>query len=172
MLSADEPAPGNGQATSESEDEIIFTGTGVILAMAIGFDDSLVFTMNNALAETGGVFTLKTAPESEKESAADSEFGFGNGSESDNDATTALGGLLYDYSHTTPLPGTSTSTAGGDTGPEDVIELATGLGPFLPGIATCPVTGDIYVARGHTGLTRVVRGADGNFANKVRRLLI
>ncbi|CBJ28938.1 NHL repeat-containing protein [Ectocarpus siliculosus] len=54
-----------------------------------------------------------------------------------------------------------------ETAETSAVSLAAGLGPFLPGVAVCPVTGDVYVTRGHTGIARLVKGTDGSFGQKM-----
>lgn len=63
------------------------------------------------------------------------------------------------------------SSSGYGVGSGGAVPLASDLGPFLPGVAVCPITGDLYVARGHAGLIRIIRKADGSFEKKVRRYL-
>lgn len=59
------------------------------------------------------------------------------------------------------------SSSGYGVGSGRAVPLASDLGPFLPGVAVCPITGDLYVSRGHAGLVRFIRKADGSFENKV-----
>lgn len=111
-----------GGGFGTQDDELIFTGTGVILAMTVDADENLVFTMDDALAESGGVYRLEMAS----------------------------GGV--------PAVGAPATEADAET-------LGTDLGPLLPGVAVCPATGDVFVARGHAGLTRILKS--GGFVTQV-----
>lgn len=119
------------------DDTLVYTGTGVILAMAVDANDNLVFSMEDAPAVSGGVYMLKTAP-GERLLSQDEDEELGDGGEASLDDATA-----------------------------PAVLLAGGLGPFMPGVAVCPVSGDIYVSRGHTGIARLVKDADGGFSTKV-----
>lgn len=139
-----------------SGDELIHKGTGVILAIAVNADDDIVFTMNDALGESGGLYVLRMAPGGVPRGGMHSlDSGISSSTVDQTDEPSDGGISESDY-------------ASGSTGCDEAIPLATGLGPFLPGVAVCPVTGDVYVTSGHTGLTRVIRGANGGFENKVR----
>lgn len=142
--------PGSGEETSTSngdgdsvvrcdyrsaDDELVYTGTGIILALATDAADNIVFTMDDALAESGGVYVLPRV------------------------VATKTGEIGA------PRPQRSPVGADGDVAVAVPVAIATGLGPFLPGVAVCPRTGDVYVARGHTGLTRVRK--TGGFETKV-----
>lgn len=125
------PAPHDAVGGPQhGEDVLVYTGTGVILAMAVDADDNLVFSMEDAHAVSGGVFMLPISQDEDGE--------LGGGGEASLDGATA-----------------------------PAVLLAGGLGPFLPGVAVCPATGDIYVSRGHSGIARLVKGADGGFSTKV-----
>lgn len=119
------------------EDALVYMATGVILAITVDADDNLVFSMEDAPAVSGGVFMLQMG----------------------------LGGVLLPQDEDGDLGG------GGEASFDDTaapaLLLAGGLGPFLPGVAVCPVSGDIYVSRGHTGIARLVKDSDGGFGTKV-----
>ena len=135
---------------AQAEDTLIYAGTGGILAMAVDADDNLLFTMADALAVTGGVYTLEMAPGGVVRSREQLEDEESFGIEGDGQ-------------------GEDTGNSGGvDVTAAPAALVAPGLGPFLPGVAVCPVTGDVYVTRGHTGIARLVKGADGGFSSKVR----
>eukprot|EP00903_Cladosiphon_okamuranus_P013725 g12778.t1 len=119
------------------EDALIYSGTGVILSMTVDADDNLVFSMEDAPAVSGGVFMLKMGP----------------------------GGELLTQDEGGELDGGAEASFDDTTAP--ALLLANGLGPFLPGVAVCPVSEDIYVSRGHTGITRLVKDTDGGFSTKV-----
>lgn len=145
------PAPGTADDAvgdpprgHSGEDVLLYTGTGVILAMAVDADDNLVFSMEDAPAVSGGVFMLRMAP------------GGVLLLPRDDDADAALGG------------GGGEQAPSSDGASSPAVSLAGGLGPFLPGVAVCPATGDVYVSRGHTGIVRLLKDADGGFGNKVR----
>ena len=120
----------------QGEDALVYTGTGVILAMAVDADDNLIFSMEDAATVSGGVYMLQLAPARRDE---EEELGGGGGEASFDDEDAAARAVL----------------------------LAGGLGPFLPGIAVCPVSGDIYLSRGHTGITRLRKDILGGFNTKV-----
>ncbi|CAM9284108.1 unnamed protein product [Hapterophycus canaliculatus] len=143
--------PAYGASRSDGDvgqdlDTITYTGTGVILAIAVDADDNLIFTMEDAPTVSGGIFFLGMAPGGKVASQQQSR-----GKSHDPDGA---GDRLSQP--TTPASEYSPAVA-----------LAVDLGPFLPGVAVCPVTGDIYVTRGHTGVARLVKGVDGDFSTKV-----
>ncbi|CAN0544024.1 unnamed protein product, partial [Ectocarpus sp. 12 AP-2014] len=131
---------------SNDGDTVVYVGTGIILAMAIDSDDNLIFTMEDAPAVSGGVFLL---------SWRQINAGGGGGAED----SSGSGVSRYDsYFETRSEAETAETSA---------VSLTAGLGPFLPGVAVCPVTGDVYVTRGHTGIARLVKGTDGSFSQKM-----
>lgn len=125
----------------------MFRGTGVILALAIDAEDNLVFSMGDDVSKTGGVFILRS-------SAGD----VSKNAEYSSETITSW-----------PDPGESTAGRRGPLG-HDAVVLGADLGAFLPGVAVCPMTGDIFVARGHAGLTRMLK-SDG-FKTKVKRVAL
>lgn len=139
-VAAPSSAPASDTAVGgleHGEDVPVYTGTGVILAMAVDADDNLVFSMEDAPAVSGGVYMLKMAP----------------------------GGVLLLQDEDKDLG--SGGEASLDDAAAPAVPVAAGLGPFLPGVAVCPVSGDIFVSRGHTGIARLVKDADGGFSTKV-----
>lgn len=148
-LPTGEVEPGSSTSGSNTEDKLIYQGTGIILALAIDASDNLVFSMGDSLADNGAVCALRMAPggvpEPQTRPGVYSDSATGGGLTGDNSA--------------------SSLEEGGGCGV--AVTLATSLGPFLPGVAVCPVTGDVYVARGHSGLTRVLKETDGAFNTKV-----
>lgn len=158
--SISEPGSEEGAAAADDDDALVYTGTGVILALAVDADDNLVFTMEDVPAINGGVFLLQMAPggvvlgreqgHTEATASADDP-----GHEGDSPSR---------GSHRSRLP-----SSGDNDQIAPAVALAAGLGPFLPGVAVCPVTGDVYVTRGHTGIARLVKGAaSASFSTKVR----
>ncbi|CAB1117822.1 unnamed protein product [Ectocarpus sp. CCAP 1310/34] len=143
------PSSANNNVDTDNNndgDTVVYVGTGIILAMAIDADDNLIFTMEDAPAVSGGVFLL---------SWRQINPGGGVGAEDSSDT----GVSRYDsYFEMPSETGTAETSA---------VSLAAGLGPFLPGVAVCPVTGDVYVTRGHTGIARLVKGTDGSFSQKM-----
>ncbi|CAM9705674.1 unnamed protein product [Scytosiphon promiscuus] len=134
---------GAGRSDGDIEqhnDTLVYTGTGVILALAVDADDNLVFTMEDAPTVSGGVFFLRMAP----------------------------GGVVASRQQTDGAGHGSNSAGGGLSASAPAVALAVDLGPFLPGVAVCPITGDIYVTRGHGGVARLVKGVDGDFSTKMR----
>eukprot|EP00752_Nemacystus_decipiens_P018448 g16538.t2 len=124
-------------ALDQGEDTLLYTGTGVILAMAVDADDNLVFSMEDAPAVSGGVYMLRMAP----------------------------GGVLLRRDE--GVERGSGDEASLDDAAAPAVLLEGGLGPFLPGIAVCPISGDLYVSRGHTGIARLVKDKNGGFGTKV-----
>lgn len=221
-------------------DKRVYTGGGIILAMAVDADDNLIFTMGNASLKEGAVCLLEMASggihikrsgskkkckkKTHHRSAGDdvdetssTTAGGSSGDDSqsstelDNTSsgddfvyTTELGGSWTgdDGSYTTELVSDSSEDDDGLSGTETETEslpdpsdesstnddsdtpptrhkhamchgatpLASHLGPFMPGVAVCPVTGDILVARGHTALIRLIRGRGGTFETQVHVL--
>lgn len=144
------PSSANTDVDTDNDDDgdtVVYVGTGIILAMAIDADDNLIFTMEDAPAVSGGVFLL---------SWRQINPGGGVGAED----SSGTGVSRYDSYFETPSETETAETS--------AVSLAAGLGPFLPGVAVCPVTGDVYVTRGHTGIARLVKGTDGSFSQKVR----
>ncbi|CAM9913185.1 unnamed protein product, partial [Laminaria digitata] len=131
----------DASVTTGVNDALVYMGPGAILALAVDADDNVVFSMDDSFSETGALFLLKM------ERGAAPVFEETSTGYSTDDSSTPGG-----YS--------------GETG--RAVRLASDLGPFLPGVAVCPVTGDLYVARGHSGLIRLVRNADGSVEQKVR----
>ncbi|CAM9789975.1 unnamed protein product [Ectocarpus fasciculatus] len=131
---------------NDDGDTVVYVGTGIILAMAVDADDNLIFTMEDAPAVSGGVFLL---------SWRQINAGGGGGAEGPSSIGVPGDGSYFELSSETAAAETS------------AVSLAAGLGPFLPGVAVCPVTGDLYVTRGHTGIARLVKGTDGGFSQKM-----
>ncbi|CAN0326968.1 unnamed protein product [Ectocarpus sp. 6 AP-2014] len=127
-------------------DTVVYAGTGIILAMAIDADDNLIFTMEDAPAVSGGVFLLSWRQ-------------INPGGDVGAEDSSGTGVSMYD-----PFFEKTSET---ETAETSAVSLAAGLGPFLPGVAVCPVTGDVYVTRGHTGIARLVKGTDGSFGQKM-----
>lgn len=133
--------------------------------MAVDADDNLVFTMEDALAVSGGVYLLRMAPEGQEEAQVETTV---SADDHGNNDVPEKGG---------PGSGSSTGSGFADELPSSTdgdrvapaVALAAGLGPFLPGVAVCPITGDVYVTMGHTGVARLVKGTTGDlFSTKVR----
>lgn len=137
----------NVDTDNDDGDTVVYVGTGIILAMAVDADDNLIFTMEDAPAVSGGVFLLSRR-----------QINVGGSGGADGSSSTAVS--AYDSYFELPLETDTTKTS--------AVTLAAGLGPFLPGVAVCPVTGDVYVTRGHTGIARLVKEVDGSFSQKVR----
>lgn len=139
--------PAFGASRSDSSiqqrnDTLTYTGTGVILAMAVDADDNLIFTMEDAPTVSGGVFFLQME----------------QGGRTSHDSDDLGDGI--------------SEPAGLNSESSPAVALAVDLGPFLPGVAVCPATGDIYVTRGHTGMARLVKGVNGDFGTKVRSSIV
>lgn len=137
------PSPGPQDSTGGLQhggDVLVYIGTGFILALAVDSGDNLIFSMEDAPAVSGGVYMLQMAP----------------------------GGVVLSQNGGEKL-GAGNEAPLDDAAPAPAVLLAGGLGPFLPGVAVCPATGDIYVSRGHTGMARLVKDHDGGFSTKVRR---
>ncbi|CAN0462173.1 unnamed protein product, partial [Ectocarpus sp. 8 AP-2014] len=143
------PSSANTNVDTDNDnngDTVVYVGTGIILAMAIDADDNLIFTMEDAPAVSGGVYLL---------SRRQINPGGGVGAED----SSGTGVSRYDSFFEMPSETETAETS--------AVSLAAGLGPFLPGVAVCPVTGDVYVTRGHTGIARLVKGTDGSFGQKM-----
>ncbi len=146
------PDGGAAENLPQGEDVLLYTGTGSILAMTVDAYDDLVFTMVDVPAVSGGVYTLRMAPGGvvrPRDQLPEGEGGRGQGDGTGGGSDGGRGG-------------------GGGDAAAPAVALAAHLGPFLPGVAVCPVTGDVYATKGHTGITRLVKGADGGFGRKVR----
>lgn len=143
---------------------LILEGTGVILGLAVDADDNLIFSMNNDEADTSTVYFL----------AMNSQGMPSSGSLASTATTTTVeDGLRGDSFEPHEGLGSSNDEANNSisgaaaTGSGVSIEAAVplggemaDLGSFVPGVAVCPVTGDVYVALGHNGLTRMLRSHD------------
>ena len=181
----------SGSVASGVEDVLVYTGPGAILALAVDADDNLVFSMDDSFSETGALFSLKMerggVPVFEETSTGYSTDDSSTSTGSSATTTSSTGAALpggstadgpnltnladgssghYDGGASTSSSSSSSSGYGGRSG--RAVPLASDLGPFLPGVAVCPITGDLYVARGHSGLIRLIRKADGSVEHKVK----
>ncbi|CAM9717004.1 unnamed protein product, partial [Pylaiella littoralis] len=157
-------SPSSASSSGSDDDALVYSGTGIILAMAVDADDNLVFTMEDALAVSGGVYLLRMAPEGQEEAHVETTV---SADDHGNNNVPEKGG---------PGSGSSTGSGFADELPSSTdgdrvapaVALAAGLGPFLPGVAVCPITGDVYVTMGHTGVARLVKGTTGDlFSTKM-----
>lgn len=162
--------------------ELVFVGTGAILALAVDADDNIIYSMADGLGQTGRVYTIPmtsggipvsisvpsssssrsatTNPATDTSTSSTSPYSFKGikvGHAGDSSGTVAAGERKGEGGGEQEASGSSLADAGAS------LPLGKGdldLGPFLPGIAVCPATGDVYVARGHAGLTRMMK-SDG-----------
>lgn len=140
-----------GSGITVDSGELVFQGTGVILALAVDADDNLVFTMDDdSENDVGRVYILPMTSGGQPARASS--------------AASNTDDRLVEKSDADPGGETVNSTGARESakaGIEAAMPLGgrdgIKLGAFMPGVAVCPATGDVYVTRGHSGLTRMLK---------------